>query len=566
METESYDNKLLSHIFFTKEDGDSGNYKCNLCLERRKSMKGYTNLLSHLQAKHSKKSISVERPFETIYAEYVSALKETGIEPDLHFTKKQLVASKWMGAVVNNNFPLSFVQNEDVRKLAPPTETICIATLKKSMSVAMTEMRENIKKELPNVFAVALDEWSHHSAKYIAIFAFYTLNGATREVLLAFAHLDEIPSFGTERIKKQIKEVLSIYGKNMDNVCCLIGDNCNLNKCIAANIRVPLLGCASHKLALAVTDWIQSQNGLKEVISVLRRLMAELRFGKNAIRLANLTNYRPVWMNETRWSSCFEMLQRYVQLEPRVKTIAEVDQYLLSQDQRQVIKESLRRMSCFQAWTKMLQGSDHSWYDVQKYLDAFVVEEPSFCNRLSREARIVQNSPFENALFKVCEKNEHLLSENEKRILVKFERNDTSSPSEEEEENEEEEEREIERNEPPKKKRKKKTLEPLPLELEKNAEYVEEMLKRISKNCSPEPLPTSRYVDLNFIPAASNCAERLFSDTKFIMSDLRTRTCHDRFEELVLLKKNRAFWKVKIDAAQEPKNNNLLLNFLQKES
>jgi hypothetical protein len=195
MEGENCENKLLAHIFFTKEAEDTGSYKCNLCYERRKSMIGYSYLLSHLQAKLSKKILSVEWPFETIYAKYGSALKETGKKPDIALPKKQLIATRWMGAFVNNNFPLSFVQIEHVRKLAPPKETICVATLKKTMYLAMNEMRDNIRNELPNV-------WRYHSAKYIAIFAFYMLNGTRKEVLLAFSHFDEIPSFGTERIEK----------------------------------------------------------------------------------------------------------------------------------------------------------------------------------------------------------------------------------------------------------------------------------------------------------------------------------------------------------------------------
>lgn len=50
--------------------------------------------------------------------------------------------------------------------------------------------------------------------------------------------------------------VLEIYGKDISNVTCLVGDNCNTNKSIADILDLPLVGCAAHRFNLAVQDYL----------------------------------------------------------------------------------------------------------------------------------------------------------------------------------------------------------------------------------------------------------------------------------------------------------------------
>ena len=61
--------------------------------------------------------------------------------------------------------------------------------------------------------------------------------------------------------------LLDGYGKNKTNVICLVGDNCSVNQSIARTMEVSLIGCASHKLNLAVKKWIENQPELKEIIA-----------------------------------------------------------------------------------------------------------------------------------------------------------------------------------------------------------------------------------------------------------------------------------------------------------
>ena len=507
-------------------------------------------MLSHLKCKHSNSS---SQPFEDIYKQHVQQEQE-GRTPHVYITKKEEIASKWINAVVEKNLPLSFVESECIRNLVSTKETIGARTLRKNITASVDQMRENIRSELPNVFAVVFDEWSHHASKFLAIFACYNFQEEVKEVLLGFCHLDEEPSFGAERIKKTLKEVLSIYSRSLENVCCIVGDNCNVNRCIAAGIKAPLLGCTNHKLALAVNDWFESKNDLMNSIQVVKRLMVELRTPKNKIRLSKHTSYSPIVLNATRWSSCYVMLQRFVQIEEHLKKIPEVQNYLPSLEERACIKESLKKITCFQQWTKMLQQDKLSWYDAQLLLEHIITEEPFFQSRLNRESSLTQNQAFEKALFKVCEGNETRLSRNEEMLLVKLEK-DTACVLD------------SDRNiDVPKKKKRK---EDLPAELSENDEYAYKVMMKFKEKRNAEENKSSKYIDLKFIPATSNSAERLFSNTKFIMSDVRTSTLHDRFEELILLKKNRSFWKMKtISESKTPreKDNSLLQYLVQKQA
>ena len=68
-----------------------------------------------------------------------------------------------------------------------------------------------------------------------------------------------------------VEKVLETYGKTFDNVLCIVGDNCSVNQSMARILRVPLIGCASHKFNLAVRQWIAQQ---AELAPILKKVSA----------------------------------------------------------------------------------------------------------------------------------------------------------------------------------------------------------------------------------------------------------------------------------------------------
>ena len=59
----------------------------------------------------------------------------------------------------------------------------------------------------------------------------------------------------------------------MQNFCALVGDNVSVNRTIAIKAEVPLVGCASHQLNLAVDDLLSKDEVL---LNKINRLMTKM--------------------------------------------------------------------------------------------------------------------------------------------------------------------------------------------------------------------------------------------------------------------------------------------------
>ena len=64
--------------------------------------------------------------------------------------------------------------------------------------------------------------------------------------------------FTAESHKNFLEYVLGVFDKTLDNVICLIGDNCSTNKLCADLCSLPLVGCASHRFNLEVQAFLEN--------------------------------------------------------------------------------------------------------------------------------------------------------------------------------------------------------------------------------------------------------------------------------------------------------------------
>ena len=73
-------------------------------------------------------------------------------------------------------------------------------------------------------------------------------------VLLAFSPLlEDAFDFTAASHKAFIIHVLEkVFGKSLENIVCLVGDNCPTNQSLADLCNLPLVGCASHRFNLEV--------------------------------------------------------------------------------------------------------------------------------------------------------------------------------------------------------------------------------------------------------------------------------------------------------------------------
>ncbi|ETM52021.1 hypothetical protein L914_04250 [Phytophthora nicotianae] len=114
-------------------------------------------------------------------------------------------------------------------------------------------------------------------------------------------------------------DTLTRYRKLWETVKFMVGDNCSVNQCIGRREgAIPLVGCASHRFNLAVQDFLMSETKL---IAKIQALMTKLRTIKGRALLRRVSKLAPLLRNDTRWSSTYAMVKRYVCLEPAISQL-----------------------------------------------------------------------------------------------------------------------------------------------------------------------------------------------------------------------------------------------------
>ena len=85
------------------------------------------------------------------------------------------------------------------------------------------------------------------------------------KVLIAFTPLLTEADMSSESHEELLQFVLNVFGKDLRNVICLVGDNCNTNKAFARLCDRPLVGCAAHRFNLAVQGFLSIQSNAELV-------------------------------------------------------------------------------------------------------------------------------------------------------------------------------------------------------------------------------------------------------------------------------------------------------------
>ena len=94
-----------------------------------------------------------------------------------------------------------------------------------------------------------------------------------------------------------IEYILEFYGKNMLNLCVLVGENISLNRSIAVKTGTPLVGCSSHCLNLAVNCLLSKDEIL---VNKINPLMTKLRGLSFSALMRKVPPLRPKLRNATR--------------------------------------------------------------------------------------------------------------------------------------------------------------------------------------------------------------------------------------------------------------------------
>jgi hypothetical protein len=426
--------------------------------------------------------------------------------------------------VVMRDIPIAEVENPLTRNVLRFEKKLCAKTIRKYILATAKTLKESLKKEiLPDQVVGIFDGWTEGSSHYIGFaVAYLDGKGEYNEILLS---MKPILKEGTDDLSaashaKHIESVLEEYGKTTDSLLALVGDNCTVNRRLCSDLNIPLIGCAAHKFNLAVNCWIDAQGPekyLRSTINALRTLVTKASTIKNAAQLMKTTELRPVLSNVTRWSSCYEMIERYLRIQVDLERVEALGQYMLSTPQNLALKDAVKHLRAFDATGKHLQQKGLSFIEARSTFDYILTKYPVMSTHLGREAKIIHDKVFERALLKIHNDNpldqeearsvEHLLRDKSPGSGTRLS-DDTDGASD-------------------------------LLDLE----HLHKRLKSIGSQTSRL---TSKYVDLKVISGTSVSLERAFSVAKFILTDTRKRTKPELFEALLFLKLNHGHWDAKL--------------------
>ncbi|ETO84000.1 hypothetical protein F444_02060 [Phytophthora nicotianae P1976] len=177
----------------------------------------------------------------------------------------------WMDWILKPQ-PSAVILREPYTNLDP----ICVETLVSAMDSLTRVVERAIAAELPEHFGLLFDGWTHASQHFIAVFACYDAGGVRKTPLLSTAPLldaldDDLSGRGHMEFLANM--LPRDYGKQLSQCLFLVADNCAVNRLLATLMGVPLVGCASHRLNLAVqADMEESKTDLDVVHSLMLKL------------------------------------------------------------------------------------------------------------------------------------------------------------------------------------------------------------------------------------------------------------------------------------------------------
>lgn len=521
----------MVHYFFfkpsSKKRTEDQKWQCKKCEELKIRNGGWTNLLNHIGS-------CVGGDYETQYDHVLASAGPGGMTDyfEVQLSPAETEMFGWIELLVVKNLPLSYVDCPLIRKnskLGPK----CSKTVQKYIFALVNVVRDKIKRKLPSEkFVIMFDGWTEGTDHYIGISASYTdKTGADDESgnhvsgvhssLLSIKPLlvDEIAGMSASDHLKHISKALKMYGKDVEDILCFVGDNCSVNRRMSKDLDVPLLGCASHKFNLAVREWIKDQPSLDHIIKKVAFVMKKASTLKIAAKLRKLTAYSTVRENDTRWSSTFQMLSRYDLISTELSSINDLLELVLTHLEKDVMSKALKSLTKFNEITVMLQRDGITFVEVRSIMDAVLVDYPELSKHLGDTARIVENPFFEKAVMRIAASLP--LTELDRRhasCLLRKQGGTNGITGGDNLDAASSDDGEV------------------------ATSYALKVQRRLQRRKREASSTSQQYINLDVLPGTSVNCERLFSLAKHILSDTRKTTSPQFFEALLFLKVNREMW------------------------
>ncbi|KAE8903569.1 hypothetical protein PF010_g6492 [Phytophthora fragariae] len=246
------------------QDEPTSYFRCQCSVVRKQAPKpGYSNLFDHILKRHPD-FVATMMASGTNTATLVSFIDQ----------KSQTVFCRldWTTAC---NLPFTWCEDPIVAKYTN-LEHLSSETLLKYAHLVVRQVEIDIGLALPVIFGIMFDGWTFQSEHYTAVYAVFEHDGRADKVLLAFAPLidNDVADHSSASHVKFLEGILPFFGRDISDVVYLVGDNCAVNSKLADLLDIPLVGCASHRLNLAVQVFMADYEPL---LGKIQELMRKLR-------------------------------------------------------------------------------------------------------------------------------------------------------------------------------------------------------------------------------------------------------------------------------------------------
>ena len=230
---------------------------------------------------------------------------------------------------------------------------------------------------------------------------------------------------------------------------------------------------------------------------------------KVSAKLRQLTKLAVVRENATRWSSTYEMIDRYFKIQMQLSALVELLELLPTPLEVDTLSRGFRCLENFQAITKMLQRDRIPFTEVRGIFNLLVNDFPDMEYHLGVTSHLVVNPDFEAGIMRIG-KGTPLTASQQLAVmsLVKWDNPVTLMEAESDDEEE---------------------------------SYAVRVAKRLKQEESAT-IKRDQFMNLDVIPETSVNCERLFSLAKNILTDTRKCTSPVLFEALLFLKVNSNLW------------------------
>ena len=172
-----------------------------------------------------------------------------------------------------------------------------------------------------------------------------------------------------------------------------------------------MIGCASHRFSLAVSDNVADK---PDIIYKVQALMTKLRTLKLSTKLRQHTHSKPVIYCVTRWSSMADMLNLYIEFKPVLVEHFSDDNnillYVMSPVEIVAIDELVKDMTVLRSVTKALQRENIDLSSVRALFDETCRKFKNIDKEnkyLGSNARVIKSRPFESGVVKILEQREN---------------------------------------------------------------------------------------------------------------------------------------------------------------